>query len=64
MYSPYIKENADILGTYTYRLIREASLLPQYALSTAVGLFNGVVSMILVLLTNWFAKKYLKTGLW
>ena len=64
MYSPYIKENADILGTYTYRLIREASLLPQYALSTAVGLFNGVVSMVLVLLTNWFAKKYLKTGLW
>ena len=64
MYSPYIKENADILGTYTYRLIREAGLLPQYALSTAVGLFNGVVSMVLVLLTNWFAKKYLKTGLW
>lgn len=64
MYSPYIKETGDILGTYTYRLVREAGMLPQYALSTAVGLFNSVVGLILVLSGNYISRKVFKRGLW
>lgn len=64
MYSAYTKETIDILGTYTYRLIRESGLRPQYALSTAVGLFNGIIAVTLVLTSNWFSKKFLKSGLW
>lgn len=63
-YSPYIKETGDILGTYTYRLILEAGMLPQYALSTAVGLFNSVVALILVLSGNYISRKVFKRGLW
>ena len=64
MYSAYTKETIDILGTYTYRLIRDAGLRPQYALSTAVGFFNGVIAMVLVLSSNYLSKKFLKNGLW
>lgn len=51
-------------STYTYRLIRDAGLRPQYALSTAVGLFNGVIALVLVLSSNYLPKKFLKNGLW
>lgn len=64
MYSPYIKETGDILGTYTFRLVKEAGLLPQYALSTAVGLFNSVVGLVLVLSGNFISRKLFKRGLW
>ncbi|MBR6571521.1 MAG: sugar ABC transporter permease [Clostridia bacterium] len=64
MYSAYTKETIDILGTYTYRLIRDAGLRPQYAQSTAVGLFNGVIALVLVLSSNYLSKKFLKNGLW
>ena len=64
MYSAYTKETIDILGTYTYRLIRDAGLRPQYALSTAVGMFNGVIALVLVLSSNYMSKKFLKNGLW
>ena len=64
MYTPYIKETGDILGTYTYRLVRESGMLPQYALSTAVGLFNSVVGLILVLSGNFISRKLFKRGLW
>lgn len=64
MYSAFTKEEIDILGTYTYRLIRESGLRPEYALSTAVGLFNGLIAVVLVLSSNWFSKKFLKSGLW
>lgn len=64
MYSPYIKETGDILGTYTYRLVKEAGLLPQYALSTAVGLFNSLVGLVLVLSGNFISRKMFQRGLW
>lgn len=60
MYSPYIKESGDILGTYTFRLVKEAGLLPQYALSTAVGLFNSVVGLVLVLSGNFISRRLFK----
>lgn len=63
-YSPYVQESGDILGTYTYRLVREAALIPQYSLSTAVGLFNSVVALILVVSGNYFSKKFFKRGIW
>lgn len=63
-YSPYIQETGDILGTYTYRLVREAALIPQYALSTAVGFFNSVVALVLVVGGNFVSKKFFNRGIW
>lgn len=63
-YSPFIQESGDILGTYTYRLIRQSALIPQYALSTAVGFFNSVVALILVIGGNFVSKKFFNKGIW
>lgn len=63
-YSPFIQETGDILGTYTYRLIRQAALIPQYSLSTAVDFFNSVVALILVVGGNFISKKLFNKGIW
>lgn len=63
-YSPFIQESGDILGTYTYRLIRQSALIPQYALSTAVGFFNSIVALILVVGGNLVSKKFFNKGIW
>ena len=39
-YSPFVEGKGNILGMYTWRLINDSGLVPQYALSTAVGFFN------------------------
>lgn len=63
-YSPFVQETGDILGTYTYRLIRQSALIPQYALSTAVGFFNSIVALILVVGGNFVSKKFFNKGIW
>lgn len=63
-YSPYVQQSGDILGTYTYRLIREAALIPQYSLSTAVDFFNSIISLILVVTGNFISKKCFNRSIW
>jgi putative aldouronate transport system permease protein len=45
---------SELLPTYVYKLGMEQG---KYSYSTAVGLFNGVVSLVLVLLANTVSKK-------
>lgn len=62
MLSSVTRDSGEIIGTYIYRIsLGENS--GQYGLSTAVGLFNGVISLILILLTNWISKKTTDTGI-
>ena len=63
-YSPFVQKSGDILGMYTYRLITQSSFIPQYSLSTAIGLFNSVVALILVLGGNAISKKLFHKGIW
>lgn len=63
MLNSYTREAGEIIGTYVYRLGLGTGSR-DYGLSTAVGLFNGIVSMTLILLTNAFSKKRFGTGIW
>ena len=45
---------SEILSTYVYRL---GLLNGDYGYSTAVGLFNSVINVILLVFVNWFVKK-------
>lgn len=63
MISGPTRETGEIIGTYVYR-IGLGSNSSDYGLSTAVGLFNGVISMILILCANAFSKKKFGTGIW
>jgi putative aldouronate transport system permease protein len=52
---------ADVINTYVYR---QGIVQAQYSYSTAVGLFNCLVSFGLVLITNKISNKLNGSGLW
>ncbi len=56
-----VQNNIDILDTYIYRIGIQKG---QYSLASAVGLFKGVVGMILVLLTHVISKRLTGEGVW
>ena len=59
--NPSTYETADIISSYVYR----AGLLEQnYSYSTAIGLFNSVINLILLLIANKLSKKLADTSLW
>lgn len=61
LYQPATYVVADVISSYVYRSgIQEGN----YALATAVGLFNGIIALILVLSANWFSRKIGDIGLW
>ena len=55
MYNPLVYESIDIIDTFVYRI---GLVDMQYGLSTAVGLFKSVVSMVLIILSYWLARKW------
>lgn len=60
MYSPSVYETADTLGTYAYR----AGILDgKTSLSTAIGLFNAICNVILLVIANWGSRRVTETSL-
>lgn len=62
LYQPITYETADVISSYVYRVGLESDN-PQYSFAAAVGLFEGVVSLVLVLLANKFSKAVTETSL-
>ncbi len=54
LYNDATYQTADVIATYVYR---KGMVESRYDFSTAIGLFQNVVSLALVLLANWFARK-------
>lgn len=54
LYNDATYQTADVIATYVYR---KGMVDSRYDFSTAIGLFQNVVSLALVLLANWFARK-------
>ena len=63
MINSLTSETGEIIGTYVYRLGLGAGSR-DYGLSTAVGLFNGVIALLLILGANRISKKRMGTGIW
>ncbi|MDF2935876.1 MAG: sugar transporter permease [Paenibacillaceae bacterium] len=61
LYQPSTYEVSDVISTYVYRTGLQDG---RYDLGTAVGLFNSVVGLILVVCANKLSKKYTESGLW
>ena len=55
-----VREVSDVISTYVYRVGLESS---NFSLATAVGLFQSVVGMILLVLTNYIANKVGENGI-
>ena len=60
LYTANTYEVSDVFSTYTYRM---GFTDQKYSLSTAVGLFNTVVNICFLMLTNWFSRKTTESGL-
>ncbi len=54
LYNDATYQTADVISTFVYR---KGMVDAQFDYSTAVGLFQNIVSVTLVLLSNWFARK-------
>jgi len=61
MYNSAVYEVADIIGTY---VLREGLGSFNYSFSTAVGLFNSVVALIMILSGNYIMRKFFDKGIW
>lgn len=61
LYNRTVYESADIIDTYIYRIgITDG----KYEMSTALGLFNSVITISLILITNKLIKKMGGRALW
>ncbi len=61
LYNPSTYETADIISSYVYRI----GLLEQnWSYSTAIGLFNSVINLFLLIITNKLSKRLSETSLW
>lgn len=54
LYNDATYQTADVISTYVYR---KGMVESRYDFSTAIGLFQNVVSLALVMIANWFARK-------
>lgn len=60
LYNPQVYETADIISSYVYR---KGLLEFNYGYSTAVGMFNSVINLILLVVTNHISRKVTETSL-
>lgn len=61
LYNPLTYETADVISTYVYR---KGILGADFGYSAAVGLFNSIVSFILLTLANTISKRVSEHRLW
>lgn len=54
-------EASSVISTYSYNI---GMINQQYSYSSAIGLFNNVINIILIIASNLISKKVAKTGLW
>ena len=61
MYNPTVYESADIIDTFVYRIGLGKM---DFSTGTAVGLFNSLIGLALVLFTNRISKKLIGRSIW
>lgn len=61
LYNPLIYETSDVIGTYVYR---KGILESDYSYTTAIGLFNSVINLALLVAANTWSRKKTDSGLW
>lgn len=62
MQNPLNLDISQVINTYVYQ-VGLNSAVPQYSYATAIGIFQSVVGVILLLLANWMARRITKSGL-
>lgn len=61
LYNPTTYETADVISTYVYR---KGLLQMNYSYSSAIGIFNSLINLTLIMITNKISRKVSETSLW
>ncbi|MCC2686899.1 MAG: carbohydrate transporter rane protein 1, family, partial [Paenibacillaceae bacterium] len=61
LYNPMVYNVSDVLDTYVYRVGISQG---RYAFATAAGLFQSVIGLVLLLITNRISKRLTGNGIW
>lgn len=61
LYSPITYVTSDVLSTYVYR---SGFMNQEYSFASAVGFFNSIIRLVLLVLFNYLAKKFVHESLW
>jgi putative aldouronate transport system permease protein len=61
LYNPITYETADVISSFVYR---KGLLEFGWSYSTAVGLFNSVINLILLIAANYVSRKVNESSLW
>ena len=61
MQNPLNLGTSEVIATYVYKV---GLLNSNFSFATAVGLFNSVINMTLLVIVNFFAKRVSETSLW
>lgn len=61
LYNPTTYETADIIATYVYRMGLQSG---NYSYATAVGLFQGVINLVLLTVANRVSRSMTGSALW
>ncbi|MNW64433.1 putative multiple-sugar transport system permease YteP [compost metagenome] len=61
LYNPVIYETADVISSFVYR---KGLLEFDWSYSTAVGLFNSLINLILLISANRLSRRVTKNSLW
>ena len=61
LYQPSTYDTADVISTFVYR---RGLVDSDYSFSSAVGLFNSVISFVLVVMANTISRKLSDMSLW
>jgi len=56
-----VQNVSDVISTFVYRMGIQNG---EFSFATAVGLFQAVVSLVMIFLSNFFAKKMGEDGIW
>ena len=63
MYTPANSMVSDIIDTYVYRM-SVAATAPQYSYATAIGLFSGIIGLVLVTSSNLLSRRLTGEGIY
>ncbi|MBW4080982.1 sugar ABC transporter permease [Paenibacillus sp. S150] len=61
MQNPLNVMTSEVISTYVYKV---GLIGANFSFSAAVGLFNSIINLILLLLVNYMARRLAKTSLW
>jgi putative aldouronate transport system permease protein len=61
LYNPAIYDTADVISSYVYR---KGLLEFDWSFSTAVGLFNSMINLVLLVIANYVSRRVSENSLW